>query len=96
MRLPPTPCRVCFRPYFFNKFSHFWQKNSLSWTGAKTLGHRHTGHRGVYNFSGTAAQRQHIRRSVIPRDPPYQESVTAYAPRVARGVKNHTAVYSDR
>ena len=26
MRLPPTPCRVCFRPCVFNKFSHFWQK----------------------------------------------------------------------
>ena len=26
MRLPPTPCRVCFRPRVFNKFSHFWQK----------------------------------------------------------------------
>ena len=25
MRLPPTPCRVCFRPCVFNKFSHFWQ-----------------------------------------------------------------------
>ena len=24
--LPPTPCRVCFRPCVFNKFSHFWQK----------------------------------------------------------------------
>ena len=28
MRLPPTPCRVCFRPCVFNKFSHFWQKSS--------------------------------------------------------------------
>ena len=28
MRLPPTPCRVCFRPCVFNKFSHFWQKRS--------------------------------------------------------------------
>ena len=28
MRLPPTPCRVCFRPCVFNKFSHFWQKLS--------------------------------------------------------------------
>ena len=26
VRLPPTPCRVCFRPCVFNKFSHFWQK----------------------------------------------------------------------
>ena len=26
MHLPPTPCRVCFRPCVFNKFSHFWQK----------------------------------------------------------------------
>ena len=26
VRLPPTPCRVCFRPRVFNKFSHFWQK----------------------------------------------------------------------
>ena len=23
VRLPPTPCRVCFRPRVFNKFSHF-------------------------------------------------------------------------
>jgi len=23
VRLPPTPCRVCFRPCVFNKFSHF-------------------------------------------------------------------------
>ena len=30
MRLPPTPCRVCFRPRVFNKFSHFWQKQILS------------------------------------------------------------------
>ena len=29
MRLPPTPCRVCFRPCVFNKFSHFWQKSLL-------------------------------------------------------------------
>ena len=29
VRLPPTPCRVCFRPCVFNKFSHFWQKNFL-------------------------------------------------------------------
>ena len=29
MRLPPTPCRVCFRPCVFNKFSHFWQNNRL-------------------------------------------------------------------
>ena len=28
MRLPPTPCRVCFRPCVFNTFSHFWQKLS--------------------------------------------------------------------
>ena len=28
MRLSPTPCRVCFRPCVFNKFSHFWQKIS--------------------------------------------------------------------
>ena len=28
MRLPPTPCRVCFRPCVFNKFSHFWQKTT--------------------------------------------------------------------
>ena len=28
MRLPPTPCRVCFRPCVFNKFSHFWQKET--------------------------------------------------------------------
>ena len=28
MRLPPTPCRVCFRPCVFKiKFSHFWQKD---------------------------------------------------------------------
>ena len=27
VRLPPTPCRVCFRPRVFNKFSHFWQKS---------------------------------------------------------------------
>ena len=26
VRLPPTPCRVCFRTCVFNKFSHFWQK----------------------------------------------------------------------
>ena len=26
MRLPPTRCRVCFRPCVFNKFSQFWQK----------------------------------------------------------------------
>ena len=26
MRLPPTPCRVCFRPCVFNKFSHLSQK----------------------------------------------------------------------
>ena len=26
VRLPPTPCRVCFRPCVFNKFSDFWQK----------------------------------------------------------------------
>ena len=30
MRLPPTPCRVCFRPCVFNKFSHFWQKPFVS------------------------------------------------------------------
>ena len=24
MRLPPTPCRVCFRTCVFNQFSHFW------------------------------------------------------------------------
>ena len=30
MRLPPTPCRVCFRPCVFNKFSHFWQKRFVS------------------------------------------------------------------
>ena len=30
MRLPPTPCRVCFRPCVFNKFSHFWQKCGAS------------------------------------------------------------------
>ena len=29
VRLPPTPCRVCFRPCVFNKFSHFWQKRTL-------------------------------------------------------------------
>ena len=29
MRLPPTPCRVCFRPRVFNKFSHFWQKRTV-------------------------------------------------------------------
>ena len=29
MRLPPTPCRVCFRPCVFNKFSHFWQKKNV-------------------------------------------------------------------
>ena len=28
VRLPPTPCRVCFRPCVFNKFSHFWQKTA--------------------------------------------------------------------
>ena len=73
MRLPPTPCRVCFRPYVFNKFSHFWQKNSLSWTGAKTLGHRHTGHRGVYNFWHSSAETahptiRHPERSTVPRE----------------------------
>ena len=30
MRLPPTPCRVYFRPCVFNKFSHFWKKKSLT------------------------------------------------------------------
>ena len=30
MRLPPTPCRVCFRPCVFNKFSHFWQNVTFS------------------------------------------------------------------
>ena len=29
MRLPPTPCRVCFRPRVFNNFSHFWQKKLM-------------------------------------------------------------------
>ena len=29
VRLPPTPCRVCFRPCVFNKISHFWQKNDV-------------------------------------------------------------------
>ena len=29
VRLPPTPCRVCFRPCVFNKFSHFWQKKKM-------------------------------------------------------------------
>ena len=29
VRLPPTPCRVCFRPRVFNKFSHFWQKSKV-------------------------------------------------------------------
>jgi hypothetical protein len=26
VRLPPIPCRVCFRPGVFNEFSHFWQE----------------------------------------------------------------------
>ena len=34
MRLPPTPCRVCFRPCVFNKFSHFWQNDACR-TGAR-------------------------------------------------------------
>ena len=29
VRLPPTPCRVCFRPCVFNKFSRFWQKTHV-------------------------------------------------------------------
>ena len=28
MRFPPTPCRVCFRPRVFNRFSHFL---AVSW-----------------------------------------------------------------
>ena len=28
VRLPPTPCRVYFRPCVFNKFSHFWQNKN--------------------------------------------------------------------
>ena len=32
VRLPPTPCRVCFRPCVFNKFSHFWQKKESAET----------------------------------------------------------------
>ena len=34
VRLPPTPCRVCFRPCVFNKFSHFCQKR---WGGPKVV-----------------------------------------------------------
>ena len=34
VRLPPTPCRVCFRPCVFNKFSHFWPKKMLLFSSA--------------------------------------------------------------
>ena len=36
VRLPPTPCRVCFRPCVFNKFSHFWQKERTRYSVGRT------------------------------------------------------------
>ena len=45
MRLPPTPCRVYFRPCVFNKFSHFWQKiGDISLVFAQWVERTQSGH----------------------------------------------------
>ena len=65
VRLPPTPCRVCFRPCVFNKFSHFWRKTytyAISYMSSKKQQRR--------AVSGAAATRQRAHWDAGPEEVP--------------------------
>ena len=68
VRLPPTPCRVCFRPCVFNKFSDSLLAKQLSCNSPKKHVVAATPrHRGVVGDEGGGAAAGASRRKPLRR-----------------------------